>query len=957
MADDEQINDQINEDRKTDYGLIRPRTIEQEMQQSYLDYAMSVIVARALPDVRDGLKPVHRRVLYGMWSTGLKSNTKYRKCAAVVGEVLKSYHPHGDLAVYDTLVRLAQAFNMRYPLVDGQGNFGSMDGDTAAAMRYTESRMAAIAEELLIDIEKDTVDFIDNYDSTTQEPTVLPAKLPSLLINGSMGIAVGMATNIPPHNLGEVIDGTIHLIDNPEATVEDLMEFVKGPDFPTGGNIYNWEDIKNAYASGKGRIIMRGTATIEEAKHGFRIIISEIPYQVNKADLISKIADLVQNKKLEGISDLRDESDRHEGVRIVIDLKSHAYPKKILNRLFELTVLQSAFHVNMLALIDGIQPRILTLKGILEEYIKHRQIVIERRTRFDLTKATERAHILEGLLKALDHIDEIIDLIKRSETRDSAHANLCKKYQFSAPQANAILDMRLSALAGLERRRVKEEYDEKLKLIAQLKAILADPKKILALIKEELQALRAKYADDRRTKIFKKPLGEFSALDLIPNELEIVSLTKDNYIKRVSVVTYRSQIRGGKGVLGMTTKEEDVVDHLLTVNTLDDIFFFTDRGRIFQTKVYDLPSASRQAKGQALVNVLQVAPEEKVTAMINLSNDHRQKVKHFLLATKQGVVKKTAIEAYKNVRKTGIIAIKLNNDDELKWVRTTTGADQIIQVTKQGQSIIYHENQIRPMGRSAAGVRGIKLRTGDQVMATDVIADTPVISAKTNRPIIPDLLIVSENGFGKRTSIKQFHSQKRGGMGMRAANVTSRTGELISTQITTGDNADIIMVSRNGQMIRMNLKFIKHLGRDTQGVTLMRLNKNDRVSSVTVIYRIPEPIAPVVPSESKSQTPKKQTLLTKPLSKTTPKGQSFKATKPLKLPKKSKQKAIKTHKPASHSSKKKPIHRIKAQKPPKKPSSPKSDADINVHHYQKSPPKPESPKKPPHEINYWGRSL
>lgn len=838
------IEELPEEGKQTDYGLIRPRTLENEMQQSYLDYAMSVIVSRALPDVRDGLKPVHRRVLYAMWDTNLKSSAKYRKCAAVVGEVLKSYHPHGDVAVYDTLVRMAQDFSMRYTLVDGQGNFGSIDGDSPAAMRYTEARMDKIAEELMLDIEKETVNFTDNYDGTTKEPTVLPAKLPSLLLNGSMGIAVGMATSIPPHNLGEISDGLIHLIENPEAAVDDLMQYVKGPDFPTGANIYNIEDIKTAYATGKGRVMMRATADIEEVKNGYRIIISELPYQVNKADLIAKIADLVKDKKIEGISDIRDESDRKDGVRVVIELKSNAYPKKVLNRLFELTSMQTAFHVNMLALIDGIQPRILTLKNILEEFIKHRQSVVERRTRFDLNKAKERAHILEGLLTALDHIDEVINTIRRSETRETAHKNLRAKFKLTDPQASAILDMRLSALAGLERKRVKDEYDEKLKLIAELEAILADPAKILRIIKDEIIALKDKYADKRRTKIFKNPVGEFSALDLIPNEQEIVTLTKGNYVKRLPVATYRSQIRGGKGVVGMSMKEEDIVEHLLTVNTHDDIFFFTGKGRIFQTKVYELPSASRQSKGQALVNVIQIAPDEKVTAVITMTQEVRTKAQYFLLATVQGVVKKTAIEAYKNVRKTGIIAINLNKDDELRWVCTTDGDDRVIQVTSNGQAIMYHENDIRPMGRSAAGVRGIKLRQGDRVMATDIVAKIPPPEPGKRKKITePDLLVVLENGFGKRTSLEYFRAQQRGGMGMKAANVTSRTGQVIGSQITTSDNGDVIIVSCQGQIIRVPLKTVKRLGRDTQGVTLIKLNNADRVASVTVVNTSDNPSA------------------------------------------------------------------------------------------------------------------
>lgn len=820
---------------QTAYGLIKPRTIEDEMQQSYIDYAMTVIVSRALPDVRDGLKPVHRRVLYAMWDTGLKSTAKYRKCAAVVGEVLKAYHPHGDIAVYDTLVRMAQFFSMRYPLVDGQGNFGSMDGDSAAAMRYTESRMAGISEELLTDIEKDTVDFVDNYDGTTKEPSVMPAKLPGLLLNGSMGIAVGMMTNIPPHNLNEIVDAIVHLIDNSEATIEDLMQFVKGPDFPTGANIYNYEDIKQAYTTGKGRIVIRATADIEEHKNAFRIIVSKLPYQVNKADLISKIADLVKDKKIEGVSDLRDESDRKEGVRIVIELKSNSYPKKILNRLFELTAMQTAFHVNMLALVDAIQPRVLTLKNILEEYIKHRQSVVTRRTQFELNKAKERAHVLEGLLIALDHIDEVITTIRSSQNKEIAHTNLCTKFKLSDIQSSAILEMRLSALAGLERQRIKDEYDEKIKLIAELELILGDPAKILAIIKEEIILIKEKYGNERRTKVFSNPVGEFSATDLIPNEQEIVTITTGNYIKRVPASTYKSQIRGGKGVMGMTTKEEDAVEYMLSANTHDDVFFFTDKGRIFQTKVYELPASSRQAKGQALVNVIQISQDEKVTAVITLNEQERQKARYFLMATVHGVVKKTEIEAYKNVRKTGIIAIKLNDKDELKWVCVTSGEDNVFQITSRGQAIMYNENDIRPMGRSASGVRGIKLRTDDRVVTTDIVTQSEMEKISKSHPA-PDILVVLENGLGKRTSTEHFRAQIRGGMGMKAANVTDRTGEVIGAQVTFGEKADVIIVSQQGQVIRLPLGTIKRLGRDTQGVTLMKVNNKDFVSSVTVVY-------------------------------------------------------------------------------------------------------------------------
>lgn len=818
--------DETAETIKTDFGLIKSRILEQEMQESYLDYAMSVIVARALPDVRDGLKPVHRRVLYAMHEIGLRSNAKYRKSATVVGDVLGKYHPHGDIAVYDTLVRMAQNFSMRYRLVDGQGNFGSMDGDSAAAMRYTECRMTALAEEMLLDIEKETVDFVPNYDGRIQEPTVLPAKLPNLLLNGTVGIAVGMATNIPPHNLREIANGIIHIIDHPGATLDDLMEHIQGPDFPTGANVYSHEEIKTAYATGKGKITIRAEANIEETPKGFRIIVSAIPYMVNKADLISKIADLVKDKKLEGISDLRDESDRKEGVRIVIELKSNAYPKKILNRLFELTSLQTAFHFNMLALVDGIDPKILPLRDILDEYVKHRQTVVRRRTKFELDRAKERAHILEGLKKALDHIDEIIQIIKKSETKEAAAKNLIAKFKFSEIQAGAILEMKLSALAGLERKKVEDELAEKLKLIAELEAILASEAKILEIIKDELRAAAEKYGDERRSKIYKQALGEFRAEDLIPNEQVIVTLTRGNYIKRVPVGTYRAQGRGGKGVTGMTTKEEDAVEHLLSTWTHNDLMLFTDKGRVFTTKVYDLPSVSRQAKGQAIVNIIQIAPDEKVTAMISLDPKAKDGAKYFFMGTEKGVVKKTEIDAYRNVRKTGLIAVKLKGADKLRWVKTTAGSSKIILVTQNGQAIYFEEKDVRPMGRSAAGVRGIRLRSGDLVMDMDVVPSDEA-----------NLLTILENGFGKRTKITNFHIQKRGGVGIRASKTTVKTGKLVGAMVTMGDEGDVIMISRQGVMIRMALKAVKRLGRDTQGVILMRLDKGDKVSSVAVVEK------------------------------------------------------------------------------------------------------------------------
>jgi len=814
-------------------GNIKPQELVHEMETSYLSYAMSVIVSRALPDVRDGLKPVHRRVLYAMYETGLRHNVKYRKSAKVVGEVMANYHPHGDMAIYDTLVRMAQFFSMRYIMVDGQGNFGSMDGDSAAAMRYTECRMASIAEEMLLDIDKDTVNWADNYDGSTQEPLVLPARVPNLLLNGTVGIAVGMATNIPPHNLRELCSGTIALIDNPESSVDDLMEYIKGPDFPTGGTIYNIDDIKMAYATGKGRIMMRAKAEIEEGKRGFKIIIKEIPFQVNKASMIEKIADLVKEKKIDGISDLRDESDRH-GVRVVIELKANSYPKKVLNRLFELTQMQTAFHVNLLALTPDLEPRVMTLKDVLSYYIEHRKEVIERRTKFELKKAEDRAHILEGLKIALDHIDEVISTIRASANRDDAKVNLVKKFMLSERQADAILDMRLSALAALERQKIEEEYNNIMAQIAYLKDLLEHPEKILGLIKKDLKEIADKYGDDRRTNIIPHALGQFSAEDLIPDEQVIVALTRGNYIKRQEIDTYRKQTRGGVGVVGMTTKEEDIVDYLDCASTHDDIFFFSNKGRVFKSKVYELPATSRQSKGTPIVNIIQIGPDEKITAVLTMSKEKKNQ-KFFIMGTTQGQIKKTEIEKYNNIRKTGIIAIGLKGKDELKWVKTSTGQDAIVEVSKKGQAICYPETDVRPMGRSASGVTGMRIRTGDEVMAMDVIPHDQAIFTETSTVRGPDMLVVLENGFGKRTMIKNFHLQKRGGMGIRAASCTSKTGNIIGMHITYTDLGDVVLASRKGQFIRMELAKIKRLGRDTQGVTLMRLREGDKVSSVALI--------------------------------------------------------------------------------------------------------------------------
>ncbi len=834
-------------------GKVEPRILEQEMAESYLDYAMSVIVARALPDVRDGLKPVHRRILYSMSELGLTHAAKFRKSATVVGDVLGKYHPHGDIAVYDSLVRMAQSFAMRYRLVDGQGNFGSVDGDNAAAMRYTEARMTALAEELLTDIDKDTVNFTPNYDATRKEPVVLPAKYPNLLLNGSLGIAVGMATNIPTHNLTEVCDATIKLIDNPEATVEDLMEHIKGPDFPTGANIYDLSAIKSLYATGRGSIIMRAVAQIEESKtKGYRIIISELPYQVNKAELIIRIAQLVKEKKLEGISDIRDESDRKEGVRVVIELKANAYPKKVLNRLYELTPMQTAFHANMVALVDGILPRLLTLKDILAEFIKHRQVVVTRRAKFDLAQAKARAHMLEGLKIALDHIDAVIDTIRKSKDRPEACIQLQKKFRLTEIQANAILDMRLAALTNLERTAVDNELKEKYRLIAELETLIKDPKKVLAKIKQELIEIKEKYGDDRKTKIIAGTLGKFEVEDLIANEQMIVTVTRGNYIKRVPGEVYQSQGRGGKGVIGMETRQEDVIEHLATTWNHNSIYFFTNLGRVFTTKVFELPQAGRAAKGQALVNFIQLAPEEKVTTLLTPSGKSGDLSGYFFMATRKGVVKKTEVAAYANIRKSGLIAIKLNAGDELTYVGVTSGKNKIMLVSRDGQAIYFDETDVRPMGRSAAGVRGIRLREADMLISMDVVSPEHALNS--------ELLTVLDNGYGKRTQVKYFRDQTRGGVGVKAAKITEKTGKLVIAQVITTTVGDLVLVSSQGQIIRIPVNSAKQLNRDTQGVRLMRLGGNDHVASATVIQKELEQEIPTTIASAKVEPAKPQVL-------------------------------------------------------------------------------------------------
>lgn len=803
-----------------DIGTVRSVNIDTEMRRSYLDYAMSVIVQRALPDVRDGLKPVQRRILYAMHEMGIRPTTKYRKSAGIVGEVLKSYHPHGDSAVYDALVRMVQPFSLRYPLVDGQGNFGSVDGDGAAAMRYTEARLEAIAEELLQDIEKQTIDFVPNYDGETREPVVLPAKLPNLLVNGASGIAVGMATNIPPHNLTEVCDGLIYLIDNPEATVDELIEIIPGPDFPTGGIILGREGIKAAYATGKGRVVIRARTVIEEAGRGnrFQIIVTELPYQVNKAALVEKIADLVKAGRIDGIHDLRDESDR-TGMRVIIELKRDAQPHKVLNALFRHTQLQQTFGVNMLALVDGTQPRVLTLKRSLQLYLAHREEVVRRRTEFELLRARRRAHILEGLKIALDHLDAVIRTIRESRTADVARTSLMAKFALTEVQANAILEMQLRRLAALERRKIEQDYRDLLKQISGLELLLADPDKILRVIKEELIDLKEAFGDDRRTHI-QDMSGEITDEDLIPEVNVLVMLTNRGYVKRLPDGTYRTQHRGGRGVTGMTMRETDGVQRMVAANSHDSLLFFTNRGRVFHIKVHELPDAGRTAKGTPVINLIGIQPGEAITTLLPVRNF--ADATYLFMCTRSGRVKRTRLEQFSSVRASGLIAIGLDDGDELAWVRMTSGSDNLILVTEQGQSIRFHEEDVRAMGRQAAGVIGIRMHEADRVIAAEVV--------------VPDcdLLVVSANGYGKRTPLHEYRVQNRGGLGITAMKVTERNGPLAAARVVC-DTDTIMLVSTHGMVIRVPASQISQIGRATQGVGIMRVHNDDLVASITVI--------------------------------------------------------------------------------------------------------------------------
>jgi DNA gyrase subunit A len=851
----------------TQFGKIATVHIVDEMKKSYLDYAMSVIVSRALPDARDGLKPVHRRILYGMKELALLPPAKYKKCARIVGEVLGKYHPHGDTAVYDALARLAQDFSMRYMLVDGQGNFGSVDGDSPAAMRYTEARLAKITGEILADLDKETVDWIDNFDGTFQEPTVMPAKLPNLLLMGSDGIAVGMATKIPTHNIGEIIDAVITLIKmgssplnrdplteaeiadiqnlpyaqltgefTSEATVDDLLTSVQGPDFPTGGVIYDAEAIREVYATGKGRIITRAVAEIEETKSGkFQIVVTEIPYQVNKAKLIQRIADLVRDKKIDGISDLRDESDR-EGMRIVIELKKASKPKSVLNNLYKHTELQASFPANMVALDEVGTPHLMNLKTILSHYVKHRQTVIVRRSQFELKEARARIHILEGLKIALDHLDEVIKTIRASKDTEDAKASLIKKFGFTDIQAVAILDMQLRRLSALERKKIEDEYNALMVRINELLALLKDPKAILKTIGKELLELKEIYGDPRKTKVIKGKLGEFSEEDLVAAEDNLVAITRDGYVKRMPLTTYRTQRRGGKGVVGMTTKDSDEILHMTVGNTHDYALFFTNTGKVYSMRVFELPEGSRTAKGQAIINLLNIEQGEMVQAVLTLPKDLLNDKGHFItMATRNGMIKKTPLSEYANIRNSGKIGIALRDGDQLIKVEISHGQNYIILVTKGGKSIKFKETDVTATGRDTMGVKGMTLKAGDAVIAMETVEITPPKPDDKRRKFFREILVVTQNGLGKRTDVNEYPEQKRGGQGVKVAELSDRTGDIASVRMVTEDDEQVVITTKQAQVIKLPLKNIKVLGRSTQGVILMRPAKGDVVTSITTL--------------------------------------------------------------------------------------------------------------------------
>ncbi|MCL4354369.1 DNA gyrase subunit A [Patescibacteria group bacterium] len=827
----------MEEEAKNNIGRIEQVEITSEVKKAYLDYAMSVIVSRALPDVRDGLKPVHRRILYAMHEINLTHSAKFSKCAKIVGEVMGKYHPHGDIPIYDSLVRMAQDFSMRYPLIDGQGNFGSMDGDPPAHMRYTEARMAAISDEMLRDLDKETVDYLDNFDGSLKEPLFLPSLLPNLLLMGSEGIAVGMATKIPPHNLSELIDAINHMIGKTkfdhdgkgklsitsDVTIDELLEHVKGPDFPTAGAIYDIEQIRSVYTTGKGRIIIRGKADIEEISGGkSAIIITELPYQVNKAMLVARIADLAKEKKIEGISDLRDESDR-QGTRVVVELKRDSSPKKILNNLFKHTALQTSFPANIVALVDG-TPQTLNLKTILEEYIKHRYAVVRKRSEFELKQAKARLHILEGLKIAVENLDAVIKTIRESKTQDDAKKNLMEKFKLSELQATAILDLQLRRLAALERQKIEDEYQMVKETIEYLEDLLAHPNKILDVVKGELVRLKEKYGDGRRTKVYKSKVGEFSDEDLIANEPTVITLTSTGYVKRQSLLSFKTQHRGGKGIRGMTTKDEDSIAHIHYAQTHDNLLFFTNKGKVYQLRAYEINESSRTSKGTAIVNLLNIESGERVESFISYKKD--QKGGFIFLTTRKGTVKKSKLSEFENIRRTGILAIKLDKGDELAWSKLTDGENDVILATKNGKAIRFSEKESRPMGRATRGVRGIKLLEDDQVKGMDIIDNTHEV----------ELLTIMEKGLGKKTSSKLFRGQTRGGQGVKIAKVTPKTGKVVFAQVVPDNCKELIITSVKGQIVKLELSSIPKLSRDTQGVILMRFsNPNDHVASATYI--------------------------------------------------------------------------------------------------------------------------
>jgi DNA gyrase subunit A len=806
-------------------GII-PRSITSEMREAFIDYAMSVITDRALPDIRDGLKPVHRRILYAMHEMGLTAGAKNRKSAAVVGEVMGNYHPHGDAAIYQTLVGMAQPFTLRYPLVIGQGNFGNIDGDNAAAQRYTEAKMSRLSAELLRDIEKETVNYRPNYDGTKKEPVVLPTAVPNLLLNGTLGIAVGMASSIPPHNLGEVVDATVHLIDNPESTTDDLLEFIKGPDFPVGGIVFGQKDLAQAYTHGKGGVVVRGEAEIVEEKAGqSRIIITSIPFRINKSDLITAIADHVREKKVEGIKDIRDESTTD--IRIVIDLKSGAYPQNVLNFLYKHTRLEETFHYNCVALVDGV-PQTVTLKVFLEEFIAHRREVVKRRTEFDLKKAEDREHILLGLKKALDHIDAIIKLIRTSKDVEDAKTKLMKEFKFSERQAVAILEMRLQKLAGLERKKIEDELKEVQALIKDLKEILGSVKRMLTIIKNELKDIKEKYGDERRTKIVKGSPKSFSAEDLIPDEESVLVLTSGGYIKRTNPDEYRKQRRGGVGVVDLNTKEEDFITNFLTTTTHSDLLFFTDKGKAYQIKMYEIPEGKRATRGKSIMNFLSIAQDEKVTSILPMPKEIKKGSDLSLfLVTKFGTGKKVAATSFHDVRRSGIIAIRLDAGDQLVSASFVEKGDDVMVVSSDGQSIRFKEDSVREMGRAAGGVRVMKLDKGVGVVGADVV--------KKNAVEAGHIFVVSANGYGKKTPLKEYKTQGRGGSGIKTVKVTGKTGDLISAKIVTDEFEEAVAISKKSQVIRCDLKEIPSLGRDTQGVRIMKLREGDSIASLVCL--------------------------------------------------------------------------------------------------------------------------